>query len=116
MSCRLERRGNNSLSFYKLFRFIPIEIEYFFPKAIEAVQQELNAGNTVCLMQPIELPEESLQEWEDTLQGIFQQTQGMILPIEITKLTPPSTLSRLSQLLALRNGTIRVSYGTSKKM
>ncbi len=107
-------RINKKKSFlYGLLWLIPIDIEHFSPigpPALEAVKAELKAGQSVCLMQPVDMPSSSLKEWEKELKKTLKDISVPILPIHISR-SRPETSGWFTELKSLMKGTIRVFYG-----
>ncbi len=98
---------------YRLLWLIPIDIEHFSPigpPALEAIKKELKSGHSVCLMQPVDIPSNSLKEWENELKEVLKDIQVPIMPIHISR-SKPEKKDRFSQIKSLTKETIRVSYG-----
>lgn len=100
--------------FYRLIKLIPLDMEHFSPTntlTLEAIRMEIESGNSVCLMYPIDFPAKTLQEWEEKLKNLLQVVQAPIMPVHIAKQPLPKKKNWFSQLLSLRQGIIKISYG-----
>jgi acyl-[acyl-carrier-protein]-phospholipid O-acyltransferase/long-chain-fatty-acid--[acyl-carrier-protein] ligase len=102
---------------YRLLRLIPIEKSNFFPlgtKMLEAIKNELESGNSVCLMQPIQESSRTLQEWENHLENLLRSIRRPIVPIHISE-HQTTKRGRIRQFLSLRENVIQVSYGALRE-
>jgi acyl-[acyl-carrier-protein]-phospholipid O-acyltransferase / long-chain-fatty-acid--[acyl-carrier-protein] ligase len=104
--------------FYRLLWLIPIDIEHFSPLSdptLRVIRNELETGNSVCLMHPATFPAKTLREWEANLEKLLKDVDVPTLPIHISKQSSPPKKGLLSQLSSLRKGVIHVSYGAAKE-
>ncbi|NGX55598.1 MAG: Lysophospholipid transporter LplT [Chlamydiae bacterium] len=101
--------------FYRLLRIIPIDIEYFAPigmPTLHEIKKELQLGHSVCLMYPVDLPEESMASWKAALEKHLQEVAVPVIPIHISRTAPPKGVGHISQFFSLFKHPIKVSYGS----
>ncbi len=104
--------------FYKLLRFIPVDIEHLAPVGTDAlmkVERELSRGHSVCLMHPASVTTATLQEWETQLKKHLRDTQIPVLPIHISRQPPKEGAGYFAQLWTLFRQPLIVTYGAKKE-
>lgn len=99
--------------FYKLLCLIPIDIQHFSPigpPALASIKKELGAGQSVCLMHPVNVSEKTLKEWEHKLSELLKDIHVPIMPVHILRGSSEIS-SYWGQLKEARHRIIKVSYG-----
>lgn len=100
--------------FYRLLHIIPVDLKHFAPLGmpiLHEIKKELQLGHSVCLMYPVDLPEESMESWKAALKKHLQDIAIPILPIHISRTAPPKEAGHIAQFLSLFRQPIKVSYG-----
>lgn len=100
---------------YRLLWLIPLDTEHFSPigpPALQAIREELKAGHSVCLMQPVTIPSHNLREWEKRLEELLKDIPVPIIPIHISRIGPQQE-GRIAALKSLTQGPIKISFGNS---
>lgn len=102
---------------YRLLWLIPIDMEQFSTlgaPTLNAIRKELESGHSICLMHPADFPLKTLRDWEAKLEALLKDIKVPVMPIHIFKENKPKNRGAFAQLLSLRKGVIKVSYGETK--
>ena len=102
--------------FYKLLRFIPIELDPFSPLSIEAlyaIEKEIKQGHSVCLMYPVSSKSQQLENWVESLEKITQNLNVPIIPLYLKRARISNLKGFWKQLKTLRSKNIYVKFGNS---
>lgn len=100
---------------YRLLRLIPLHKEHFAPqgqKMLSTIRKEIQAGHSVCLMQPVTVKSDSLKEWSATLNDLIREISVPIIPIRINR-APPEKKGVLSEIASLFKTPIEVTFGNN---
>ncbi|MCB1180481.1 MAG: MFS transporter [Chlamydiia bacterium] len=103
---------------YRLLRLIPIDIKHFSllgDETLEEVKKELKKGHSVCLMLPVELATEELNEWEAKIESLLERADFSIIPIHIIRTPPKENATLYQQLKTLFDFPITVAYGNKQE-
>lgn len=101
---------------YKLLWLTPVDMDHFSPigpQTLEVIKTELKGGHSICLMQPVDFPSNTLKEWEAKLEDLLKDIQVPVMPIHISR-KMSQTEEKWGQIKAIFRSSIRVSYGIKR--
>jgi acyl-[acyl-carrier-protein]-phospholipid O-acyltransferase / long-chain-fatty-acid--[acyl-carrier-protein] ligase len=95
---------------------IPMKREYVIAldkETLSIIEEELQAGHSICLMQPTKGPSKRLNEWRELLSEKLQDFKAEVVPIHIERRVEETPKGFWKQLLSLFHYPVRVAFGSS---
>lgn len=97
--------------FYRLLRFLPIDMEHFSSlggRVFTQIKRELERGSSVCVMQPEVLEGEALHNWRRQLHQLHRPLKVIPVTVERPEMKEEGYLA---QFLSLFKQRLTVRYG-----